>query len=262
MNHLRDPKAPLPLGGVIADYLATLVERLRAALGDALVGVYLHGSLVLGDFDAARSDVDVVAVCSRPLADEERQTIAARLSSSALPCPATGLELHVVTRRQLRTRSSAPRFELHLTTSACGDRIVEGRASEGDPDLVMHFALLHDHGHALVGPPPAGLFPRPPRDRLLAALAGELRWAEENASPSYQVLNACRAWRFLEEDVLCSKTAGGAWARGRVVDAAPIEAALRHRSGDDDRHPDGATATALLHDVLSRLEPGGLSSRT
>jgi len=107
-----------------------------------------------------------------------------------------------------------------------------------------------------------GSFPRPPRDRLLAAFAGELRWAEENASPSYQVLNACRAWQYLEEDVLCSKTAGGAWARGRVVDAAPIDAALRHRSGVDDRHPEGATSKALLQDVLRRLEPGGLSSRT
>ena len=55
---------------------------------------------------------------------------------------------------------------------------------------------------------------------VVRAFAGELRWAAERASPSYQVLNACRAWRFLDEDVLCSKTAGGEWALQRVRDAA------------------------------------------
>jgi predicted nucleotidyltransferase len=36
---------------------------MTALLGSRLVGVYLHGSAVLGGFDVRRSDVDVLVVC-------------------------------------------------------------------------------------------------------------------------------------------------------------------------------------------------------
>jgi ADP-ribose pyrophosphatase YjhB (NUDIX family) len=89
---------------------------------------------------------------------------------------------------------------------------------------------------------------------LLDAFLGELEWAKENASPSYQVLNACRAWRFVDEGVLCSKTAGGEWARERVGDPSTIDVALRHRRGLTEAHPDPEKARALLLDVLQPLE--------
>ena len=262
MSHDRDLAPPLPLDRVTADYAAAVLDRLQAALGDSLVGVYLHGSAVLGDFDPARSDVDVLAVCSGSLTDGQADAIAARLSAAALPCPARGLELHVVALESRRL-SRPPPFELHLATSGPDpERVVRARGGPGDPDLVMHFAVLHDHGRALIGPRPEELFPRPSRDELLAAFAGELRWAEEHVSPSYQVLNACRAWRFHEEDVLCSKAAGGDWARTRVHEPAAIELALRNRRGADEAQPDPEATSALVRDVLRRLELHRLSSRT
>jgi len=246
---------PPPLDDRTASYVRAVRDRLAALLGDALDGLYLHGSAALGDFSRARSDVDLVTVVSRPLGQEDKQAIATEISSSALRCPATGLELHVVRHAALRSEAAAPPFELHVVTSSAGDRVVDGRGHAGDPDLVMHFAVLHDHGRAIAGPPPAETFPRPQREALLRAFAGELRWAAERASPSYQVLNACRAWRFLDEDVLCSKTAGGEWALPRVRDAAAVEAALRHRRGAADG-PDAGAAAALLENVLRRLERG------
>jgi predicted nucleotidyltransferase len=44
-----------------------LRQRLRDDLGDELVGLYLSGSLALGGFDQASSDVDVLAATSRVL---------------------------------------------------------------------------------------------------------------------------------------------------------------------------------------------------
>jgi len=219
------------------------------------VGVYLHGSAVLGDFSEDRSDIDVIAVSARPLSWEEKQAIVERLSQSALPCPARGFEFHVVGSDDTAL-SESPRFELHFATSTDGtpDRVVDGRGHSGDPDLVMHFAVLHEHGRALVGPAPEGVFPAIPRPMLLEAFRGELEWAMENASPSYQVLNACRAWRYIDEGVLCSKTAGGEWARERVEDPSPIDVALRHRRGLTDANPDPEAARAFLLDALQRLE--------
>jgi len=58
----------------------SLIERLgrdiAVALGDRLLGLYVHGSWVLGDFDAERSDVDLLAV----LADDPSDLLGLLLS--------------------------------------------------------------------------------------------------------------------------------------------------------------------------------------
>jgi streptomycin 3"-adenylyltransferase len=241
----------------VETYVEEVTKRLSEALDLALVGAYLHGSAALGDFSESRSDIDVLAVSTRRLSAREKTSLAERLAQRALPCPATGLELHVVCRDGIGIRD-APRFDFHLATSTDGrpDRTVDGEGHPGDPDLVMHFAVLHEHGRALLGPAPATVFPAIPREMLLAAFRGELQWATKNGSPSYQVLNACRAWRFADEGVLSSKTAGAEWARGRVDDPSPIDAALRHRRGLTDEHPEPNAARELLAHALCTLERG------
>jgi hypothetical protein len=242
------------LSSTVETYLHEVTQCQKELLGADLVGVFLRGSAVLCDFAAGRSDVDVLAVSSRSLSSEEKKAMAERLSQGALPCPATGLEFHVLRRRDIAPRK-APPFELHLATSTDGsaDRAVDGVGHAGDPDLVMHFAVLRECGRALLGPAADTVFPAIPRGMMLDAFRGELEWARANASSSYQVLNACRAWRYLDEGVLCSKTAGGEWARERVRDPSTIDAALRHRRGLTDAHPDREAARAFLRGALNLL---------
>ena len=238
-----------------AAYADLVAGRLKTVLGDNLVGVYLHGSLVLGDFSRERSDIDIMAVSDRHLSPEEKRAVADQLSSASLPCPVGELEFHIVDSDGLGGSLAAPPFELHIATDRSGvpDRVVDGQGHVGDPDLVMHFAVLREYGHALSGPRAAEIFPRIPHERLVRAFADELRWAEENASPTYQLLNACRAWRFLEEGVLCSKTEGGEWARSHMEEPALVDVAIDHRRGQTEIHPDGPKVRALLQEVLRRL---------
>jgi hypothetical protein len=63
------------------------------------------------------------------------------------------------------------------------------------------------------------VFAEPPRAWLLERAAAELRWAVRHGTFAYRVLTACRAWRYLEDDVLGSKVASGRWARIRLADA-------------------------------------------
>jgi hypothetical protein len=70
------------LGSIIQDARMTAVEfpgdvglvldRLRDALRERpdLIGIYLYGSLVTGDFSPARSDIDVLVMPSEPGAPE------------------------------------------------------------------------------------------------------------------------------------------------------------------------------------------------
>jgi hypothetical protein len=63
---------PTPIQPLLAEYRA-LLERDTFAL---VAGCYLHGSIALGAFDPAQSDIDFVAVLSRPCTPEELQTLA------------------------------------------------------------------------------------------------------------------------------------------------------------------------------------------
>lgn len=47
-----------------------MVELLSGGLGPVLIGLYLHGSLVVGDFAPGRSDVDLMAVLTVQPDDE------------------------------------------------------------------------------------------------------------------------------------------------------------------------------------------------
>src|SRR5690348_4129469 len=51
--------------------LDDLLGRLKGALGEKLVGLYLYGSLVWGDFDYDISDIDLLAVTTAPLDEAE-----------------------------------------------------------------------------------------------------------------------------------------------------------------------------------------------
>ena len=45
------------------------IERSKEILRDNLVGVYLHGSSVMGCFNPQKSDIDLIVVVERPLPD-------------------------------------------------------------------------------------------------------------------------------------------------------------------------------------------------
>jgi hypothetical protein len=255
MEMNAEGEEPISLQPELRRYSEELVHRLRRTLGSKLVGVYLHGSAAVGDFSPSRSDVDGVAVVSGELTDQERNLLAQELGPSALPCLGTGLEFHVVAASTLVRVTDAPPFEMHIATDTKNgrERFVDGVGRAGDADLVMHYAVLKARGITLLGPPASELFPEVPRDRMLSALRSELDWGLENASPSYQALNAARAWRFVETGEIVSKTEGGEWARSRMDDPAVIDFALAHRGTTHDERPGPIGIRLLVDAVRERL---------
>jgi hypothetical protein len=77
------------------------------------------------------------------------------------------------------------------------------------------------------------VFADAPRSTLLEAMYQSMAWhrAHEKAT-LYSVLNACRAWRFVELDVLGSKLEGAEWARLRWPNTDLIDASVALRRGE------------------------------
>jgi hypothetical protein len=240
------------LGPAVEAYLDELVARLRAALGERLVGAWLFGSGALGDFDPARSDLDVQAVSTVALGRPERERLAAALSHESLPCPVRGLEFVLYARAGLAS-VSGPAFQLNLNTGPRMDRHVVYDPAE-DPRFwfVLDVAIGREAGRVLTGPPAAEVFPALPRPLVVAALREALAWqGEYDADGVAAVLAACRAWAWAEDGRWLPKGAAARWAMARPGDPATVAAALARRSGSPAAPPPEPERVAAL---LDRVE--------
>ncbi|GAA4199181.1 aminoglycoside adenylyltransferase domain-containing protein [Actinocatenispora rupis] len=236
-------------------YVGDVAAVAAAALGPGLVGAYLHGSAVLGGFDVRRSDVDVLVVCAGPLPAAVRAVLADGLRADLLPCPATGLELSVVTLAAARHPTARPAYEVHVTTAAGDAKVVHGDGQDGDPDLVLHFAVCRTAGRPVGSAAPvADVFAPVPDGLVRAQLADELRWAA-HAPGEYAVLNACRAWRFAVDGAIVSKVDGGRWALDRLsgTDRGLVRAALDRQLSRPATDLDPEAVHRYVHGVLPRL---------
>ena len=212
----------------VEGYLAELTARLRAALGDALAGVYLMGSAGVGGYLPGASDLDVWALVRAPLPDGAKRALAGSVDHAALPGPARGLEL-VVARF---ADGPEPVVELNLNDGPRMERHVALDAS-GEPRhwFVLDAAIGREGARALWGPPPTEAFPPIPRSLQLAAIAESLDWyAAHEPDNRKAALTAARGWRYLMEGRWSSKQEAARWAAARRPDwAAELEEALAAR---------------------------------
>jgi Domain of unknown function (DUF4111) len=215
------------------------------ALGEDIVGGYLHGSAVLGGFRWDRSDLDILALSSGVLSDQHVDRVVRALA--ALPYPANGLEFSLMTAGEASAPEfPAPRFQLHVTTDGWdrAGRVIDGRARAGDPDLVLHLAVCRARGLAVVGPPPRAALAAIPDATVLSSMRDEIGWARAHAPVEYLVLTSARAWLFAAARRIASKIEAGEWAAERYAEPGVIEAALARQRG---------TEAEIARDAAERL---------
>lgn len=210
-----------------------VIASLQATLDEPLIGAYFVGSIALGGYVAGESDIDIVAVSERRVLDQEKPRIAGAIVDAASSCPTRGLEFTLYRKDVVEREPEGADFEVNANGGPRMDESVHLDAGR-EPRFwyVFDRAIAHRCGVPLVGPPPAELFADVPRRKLLEAMSESMRWHREHEKATlYSVLNACRAWRFVEDDILGSKIEGAAWARTRWPDPAAIDAAVELRNG-------------------------------
>jgi hypothetical protein len=224
--------------------LERLVPGVQRVLGSDLVGLYLFGSLAVGDFDAANSDIDFVAVTADEVDAAQLsalQAFHAELFASGLPL-ADQVEGAYLSRAALRVYDPATARHPHIDRGE--DRLL---VKPFYSDWVVQRYSLREHGVALVGPPIHSLIQPITPSMLRAAVLDLLHfwWAPMLADTShlqhsgyqaYAVATCCRMLYTLEQGGLVSKPAAGRWAQAHV-DArfAPlIQRALAYQLRPDD----------------------------
>ncbi len=225
--------------------LAELVREIRAILGPELVGVYLYGSLSLGDFDPASSDVDFLAVTRDTLSSEALAALGAlhaRLVMSMLPY-ANKLEGWYFTRPALRY--PVPDEPQQATIGADWPFGLQAPGAV----WVIERHIVREHGLTVFGPPPRELIDPVTPEALRAATSFLLRdfWALQLDGPdwlrtrdyqAFAILTMCRALHTLHTGRLVSKPVAATWAQQHLTPPWPalIIQALAwrhdHREGD------------------------------
>jgi hypothetical protein len=242
------------LGADVDGYLRELVARARGVLGDDLRGVCLMGSAAVGAYRPGRSDLDVAIVLDRPVPVVRREAVVAAVEHEALPCPARGLELVTYDRAGL-ARPDGPAYLINLNTGARMDRHVSFAPDE-DPRFwfVLDVAIGRALGRALLGPPPAELFPVLPDPLVRSAALDSLDWWwAHGGHRAAAVLAACIAWRWTAGGGWASKSAAARWAAVRLDDPAVVLAALDRREGDGTLPFDNGAAERLVAMVRGEL---------
>jgi hypothetical protein len=229
------------------------VERLRdgitGGLGDQLAGLYLHGSLALGDFYPPASDIDFHAVTPGVLDGPSVERLAAMHAAfkaeGGWPGRLEGVYFPLASLRR-HDPSGAP-----VPTVGVDWDLAPGRPG---PTWVLDRWVTREHGVVVAGPDPRELIdPIGPAD-LRAAVLGSLLgdWAakvEEGADvgwlrprnyQAFAVLTMCRDLYVLEHGAVVSKTAAATWAARRLGPpwGMLVERALAWRADErpDDRH--------------------------
>jgi aminoglycoside adenylyltransferase-like protein len=242
---------PRPEVTAFGDQVAAVLARL---LGSEVVGVYFVGSVALDGFIPGESDIDIAAVAESALTTIQRQQVAAAIVELSAACPTRGLEFTLYRRDIAGSPPAGADFEVNANGGPRMPIVVHLDASaERGFWYVLDRAIAYRSGLVISGAPARSVFADASRSTLLQALYQSMSWHRIHEKATlYSVLNACRAWRFVELDVLGSKLEGADWARARWPDTDVIDASVALRRGEDAAL-DEAAVDRLLESVEVRL---------
>ncbi|BDR56605.1 aminoglycoside adenylyltransferase domain-containing protein [Xylocopilactobacillus apis] len=206
----------------------TLLTKIRDSsqeiLKDNLIGVYLHGSLVLGSYRSEVSDLDFLIVVKFPLTEQEKQLIMKDLIKSwSKFAPKKGIEFHVMLMKEARRYHKPPLFDFHFSPTHLAEYQKNPKAyirdmKGSDEDLIAHLAVIKSFGQVLVGSPISKVFSNVSEEDYWNSIVWDIKDSKISIKnqPMYTILNLCRALAFKEKTLLLSKKDGGIWAQQNV----------------------------------------------
>ncbi len=239
-----------------------LIDGVSAILADQLVGVYLYGSLITGDFDLRVSDIDLVVVMTRELDDNQFAALHALHGAVVTSWPAwdNRLELAYISAEGLRnfqTRAS------NIGIISPGEPF--HRIEAGADWLISWYALRQD-GVALHGPPIQSLIAPMPVSAYLDAVRDHIAHYRHSAEKphgmpalAYIVLTVARGLYTLVHGAPTSKVKAAAWAARRYPRWAPLlQRALGWRLDPDVDAPEvdevRPQVRAYVSDMLAQID--------
>ena len=247
----------------INSFFETLLFQLKTLLGERLIGVYLFGSLVWGDFDYGSSDIDIVVVISSTLTNNEfgkldhMHRAFAQTYTHAKEGMLEILYVSVNTLQTFKTRRSSiavihPGEPFHRT--------------DAGKEWLMNWYSVQEKGRRLLGPPPTTLITSITKEEFTQAVQDyALTWRKSIQSvhgrpgQAYAILTLCRAYYTYTNADQISKQQAAQWtAKAFPQWATLIEDALKWRQNWRDNQVDAEETSSetkqFVHFILDQIQ--------
>jgi predicted nucleotidyltransferase len=215
--------------------LDSLLLKIQEVLESKLLGFYLYGSLVWGDFDYEISDIDLLAV----LSEDVDETEFIKLEKMHRDFVKVHAEWNDRIEVQYFSKEGLKNFRLKPS-----DMVV---ISPGDPlhrvqagmDWLLNWYFVQDYGSTLFGPSPDTFIETISKEEFIYSVKEQaLAWKEyvrrtTSSRPyqSYAILTLCRSLYSLRNKEQVSKKKAAQWAKDQIPSYAwLIENALKWRA--------------------------------
>lgn len=224
------------------ELLGLFVRESKEILRDELVGIYLHGSAVMGCFHAQKSDIDLMVVIKEEISDACKRKfmdMVVRLNAQA---PEKGIEVSIVRESVCRPFIYPTPFELHFSITHLNwyrqdadDYIQKMKGT--DKDLAAHFMIIYHRGRTLCGKEIKDVFSEVDRSNYLDSILSDIENAIEEVAeqPVYMILNLCRVLAYKRNQLILSKKEGGEWGLTNIPEQYRellLSAMDEYRTGD------------------------------
>lgn len=243
--------------------LEAFVAITRETMGEALTGVYLHGSLAMHCFNPDKSDIDLLLVIEKEISDAVKMEFMKHVLQLNGQGPAKGLELSVVRREFLNPFAYPTPFELHFSLQHQNwflenpEDYVKGMKGV-DKDLAAHVTMINQYGITLFGEPIGAVFAPVPKEAYVDSILLDVERAKENIldQPVYMTLNLCRVLAFLKDGLYLSKREGGKWGLRHLPECCRllILQALECYGTRQTMRPETGTAEQFADRMLEWIE--------
>lgn len=193
---------------------------MKEILKENYVGCYFHGSLRLGSFNPNKSDLDFIVVVNNKLDYITKEKICEIMLQNESLFPKKGFEFSVVLKEHCKNIIYPTPYELHMSKDWI-QRYYENKSNvindkfKVDPDLISHFNVINVKNDEFdFGCPSNEIFCKVPKKYVIASNYLDIKDCVENIidNPIYSILNLCRFYAYIKEDLTLSKYDGGKWA--------------------------------------------------
>jgi hypothetical protein len=232
----------------VNDLLDSILSQLRIVLPTKLVGMYLYGSLVTGDFDTDASDVDLMAAVASDLDDVEFAAINeahARLIAT-YPIWENRLEIGYLSLQALQN------FKTVTSQIAIISPGEPFHWKDAGRDWLLNWYIVREHGLALYGPPPTAIIVTISKAEYIQAVRDQVEeWGDyidhvqSRPYQGYVILTMCRALYAIRTGSYTSKKQAAQWAAHELPEwSTLINTALLWRQSwrDDVADPEATLA--------------------
>ena len=236
--------------------IADALGAIDSVLGKKLVGLYLHGSCITGDFDENVSDIDLVAVLDDDLTADQLEALASLHDGIARRNPEwhDRVEVVYISRRGL---ADFRRLPSPAAVISPGEPF---HAIEAGEDWLITWYPARKHGVALIGPPADEVIPIISRDEYVEAVRSHMRSFPSHlpVSPhlgalAYAILTMCRGLYTLEHGELVSKAQAAAWAERRLPQWSELIRSARAWRQSGEKSPAPPTVATEARRFVNEL---------